>query len=211
MSGSTFWKKVKPYLTKEGHHNRCDLQLSEGGRIITDQKEVAETINNYFINVAVDIENKIKPDNGYVDHPGINNIREHLPQNQNLSFRHINENEEAKILQSLNPKKATGPDKIPPKLIKMAKPVISDTIAGMINNAIDTGTFPDALKKADVTQVFERSWPYSFASTSKTSLIKPCPLLEQDIAAKTPFLVLLINVIISDCKKTESKYWKWHT
>ena len=38
----------------------------------------------------------------------------------------------------------------------MAKPVISDTIVGMINNAIDKGTFPDALKKAYVTPVFEK-------------------------------------------------------
>ena len=88
MSGSTFWKTVKPYLTNKGHHNDCDLQLSEGGRIKTDQKEVAETINNYLINVAVDIGNKIKPYCGYGDHPGVKIIREHLPQNQSLSFRH---------------------------------------------------------------------------------------------------------------------------
>ena len=39
----------------------------------------------------------------------------------------------------------------------MAGPVISDTIAGMINNAIDKGTIPDALKKADVTPVFKKA------------------------------------------------------
>ena len=122
--------------------------------VIYSWVKVAETINNYFINVAVDIGNKIKPDCGYGDHPGVKIIREHLPQNQSLSFRHTNENEVAKILHSLNPKKATGPDKIPPKPVKMAKPVISVTIAGMINNSIETGTFPDALKKADVTPVF---------------------------------------------------------
>ena len=132
--------RVPPY----GH---CDLQLSESGRVLTDQKEVAETISNYFLNLAVDIGNKIKPDCGYGDHTGVKIIREHLPQNQSLSFRHTNENEVPKILHSLNPKKATDPDKIPPKLIKMAKPAISDTIAGMINNAKDTGTFPDALER----------------------------------------------------------------
>ena len=36
----------------------------------------------------------------------------------------------------------------------MAKP---DTIAGMINNAIDKGTFPDALKRGDVTPVFKKA------------------------------------------------------
>ena len=157
MSGSTFWKTVKPYLTNKGHHTGCDLQLGEGGRIITDQKEVAQTINKYFINVAVDIGNKIKPDCCYGDHPGGKIIRGYLPQNQDLSFRHTNENEVAKILHSLNPKKATGTDKIPPKRITMAKPVISVRIAGMINNVIDTGTFPEALKKADVTPVFKKS------------------------------------------------------
>ena len=63
----------------------------------------------------------------------------------------------AKILDSLYPKKETGPDKIPSKRINMAGPAISDTIAGMINNAIDKGTFPDALKKADVTPVFKKA------------------------------------------------------
>ena len=62
MSGSTFWKIVEPYLTNKGHHNGCDLQLSEGGRIIIDQEEAAETIYNYFINVSVDIGDKFKPD-----------------------------------------------------------------------------------------------------------------------------------------------------
>ena len=64
-------------------------------------------------------------------------IREHLPQHQNLLFRHKNEIEVAKILHLINPK-ATGPDKIPLKLIKIAKTVISETITKMINNAIDS-------------------------------------------------------------------------
>ena len=64
-------------------------------------------------------------------------IREHLPQHQILFFRHKNEIEVAKILHLLNPK-ATGPDKILLKLIKIAKTVISETITKMINNAIDS-------------------------------------------------------------------------
>ena len=62
--------------------------------------------------------------------PVLKIIREHLPQKQSLSFRHMNENEVAKILHSLNPKKTTGPVKISPKLIKMAKQVISQKLQG---------------------------------------------------------------------------------
>ena len=46
---------------------------------------------------------------------------------------------------------ATGPDQIPPKLIKIARPQISNVLTRMINNAIDEGIFPDSLKRAQVT------------------------------------------------------------
>ena len=55
----------------------------------------------------------------------------------------------------------------------MAKPVISVTIAGMINNAINTGTFPDALKKADVTPVFKKAHQLSKENYRPVSIL-PC-------------------------------------
>ena len=55
----------------------------------------------------------------------------------------------------------------------MAKPVISVTIAEMINNAIDTGTFPDALKKADVTPVFKKTDQLSKENYRPVSIL-PC-------------------------------------
>ena len=61
------------------------------------------------------------------------------------------------MIKSLNPKKATGPDLIPPKLIKTARPQIANVLTGMINNAIDEGIFPDSLKRAQVTPVFKKA------------------------------------------------------
>ena len=43
---------------------------------MTDQKEVTETISNYFINVAVNIGSKIKTDCDYVKHPAVKKIEE---------------------------------------------------------------------------------------------------------------------------------------
>ena len=58
------------------------------------------------------------------------------------------------MIKSLNPKKATGPDQIPPKI---ARPQIANVLTGMINNAIDEGIFPDSLKRAQVTPVFKKA------------------------------------------------------
>jgi hypothetical protein len=54
-------------------------------------------------------------------------------------------------LDKINIKKASGFDNIPAKVIKQCKPIISNQLTSLINLSIDTGVFPDSLKKAQVT------------------------------------------------------------
>ena len=49
--------------------------------------------------------------------------------------------------------KATGEDKILPRLVKMASNFLSEPITDIINTAIDTDTFPDRAKRASVTPI----------------------------------------------------------
>ena len=72
--------------------------------LVTFTQLCAQPSNNYFINVALNIGNKIKPDCDYSDHPGAKIIREYLTQHQNLSLREV-----AKILHSINSKKGNWP------------------------------------------------------------------------------------------------------
>jgi hypothetical protein len=44
--------------------------------------------------------------------------------------------------------KASGFDNIPAKVIKQCKPIVSNQLTSLINLSIDTGVFPDSLKKA---------------------------------------------------------------
>ena len=157
QNGSSFWKVVKPFITNKGHHNGSYLTLLEDGRIMTDHGEVAEVMNNHYINVAAHIGNKTIKQDGFVDHPNIKAIKNNLAPNSSLTLRHTTEGEITKIIKSLNPKKATGPDQIPPKLIKIARPQISNVLTGMINNAIDEGIFPGSLKRAQVAPVFKKA------------------------------------------------------
>ena len=62
-----------------------------------------------------------------------------------------------KILKTLNPKKATGCDQIPAKLLKHASLQIAPVISIIINKALDEGTFPNNLKKAEVIPVYKKS------------------------------------------------------
>ena len=71
QNGSSFWKVVKPFITNKGHHNGSDLTLLEDRSIKTDHGEIAEVMNNYYINMAAHIGNKTIKQDGFVEHPCI--------------------------------------------------------------------------------------------------------------------------------------------
>ena len=52
-----FWSTVKPFLTNKGCKTQKDTVLSENDYLITDQLEVSEVFNNFFVNVAQNIGN----------------------------------------------------------------------------------------------------------------------------------------------------------
>ena len=74
-----------------------------------------------------------------------------------------------KKLQEVNVAKATGHDNIPNKILKIAAPVISLSLADLFNLSITTNTFPDDWKVAKVFPLFksgERNDPNNFRPIS---------------------------------------------
>ena len=57
-----------------------------------------------------------------------------------------------KQLTSINCKKSTGYDQIPPRVIKLCAKELSQTFTKIVNNSITQNVFPVDLKKAEVTQ-----------------------------------------------------------
>jgi hypothetical protein len=47
------------------------------------------------------------------------------------------------------------------RVIKQCKPIISNQLTSLINLSIDTGVFPDSLKKAQVTPLHKKTDPLS--------------------------------------------------
>ena len=56
-----------------------------------------------------------------------------------------------KLLQSINPSKATGPDQIPGKILK------TDVFAILFQASLDQGIVPDEWKLAIITPLFKKS------------------------------------------------------
>ena len=67
----------------------------------------------------------------------------------------MSESEILTTLQSLNPSKSSGPDGIPPRLLKELAPEISSSITCIFNKSLYEGSFPSKWKDCNLTPVFK--------------------------------------------------------
>ena len=74
-----------------------------------------------------------------------------------FTFSHVTMNAVLKELRSINIRKTTGCDLIPGKLIKEGVDFLCKPIQLLIHKCIDTCTFPNAMKLADVVPIFEKN------------------------------------------------------
>ena len=87
----------------------------------------------------------------YENHPSILQIKQNICSSsfhvkEKFRFHFVNEIEIKKLIQGLNPKKATGIDTIPPKLIKVAVEFLTPLLTKSINSSIEHNIFPDLAK-----------------------------------------------------------------
>ena len=57
MDNQTFQKTVKPYFSDKGSNSRR-ITLLENDSILTDDKDIAKTMNNFFINITKNLNLK---------------------------------------------------------------------------------------------------------------------------------------------------------
>ena len=112
--------------------------------MVEEPKEVANHVNDFFVNVGPELEKNI---------PKVNHItanRYLKNRNQiNFAITHISNEEVMELIQSL-PNKGTGPASIPLRMIKDVVDIIVIPLCHIINISFNTGVFPDMLKIAKV-------------------------------------------------------------
>ena len=86
-------------------------------------------------------------------------------------FIYIDEDAINKIIYNLPPKSSSGCDGISTKLLKVIAPVIIKPLTLLINQVLNTGTFPDKLKIAKVIPIFKKGDPSLFENYRPISLL----------------------------------------
>ena len=116
-------------------------------KIITDRRLIINKFNEYFVNIATNLNNNMSPDH-FHDYKVFMKNR----VADTMFFDDIESNEIDDIINNLNPNKSSD---IAPRILKMFKYTLSPTLAILFNNCIYAGVFPDILKIARVIPLYK--------------------------------------------------------
>ncbi len=142
-----FWNTLHIVLPSKSNRDEID-KLVVGDKELTDKKDIANSLNEFFTTVASTLlASRPSPDLVPCSSEQIYN------STKTLEFHLLYEADVLKALQNLDSTKATGPDKIPAKALKIAAPYISNVITNIFNTSYTNGQYPSAWKIAKVTPI----------------------------------------------------------
>ena len=79
-----------------------------------------------------------------------------LKENNDFNIRAASVGQIIKIFKGLNPKKATGPNKIPIKIVKLEANVIDSHLTNIINNNLSKNSFSDSTKLVSIRPIYKK-------------------------------------------------------
>jgi hypothetical protein len=152
-----FYTTVKPFLSKKSTGSQQKIVLVENDKIVNNTKDICDTFNTFFVNVANDIGKDVTFDGN--SHPSILKIKNNTQHNTLFDFKPTDVDTINKLVSKINIKKATGVDQISSKLLRAGAPVLNKHITTLVNNTIKTSVFPTRLKEAQVVPLHKKNDP----------------------------------------------------
>ena len=144
------WKLINELLGKNNRANNV-AQLKTDDIIITNDRKIAESFNDYFVNIGAKLANEIE--NNLLDSNSSEN--NFFRPDIQFKFSEINQHEVFLQLDKLKTSKSTGIDNIPARALKISAVIITPSLTWIFNSSIKTGIYVDEWKKAWVLPIFK--------------------------------------------------------
>ena len=160
-SPGLFWKKLRPLLpNSKSSIDTSSICLLENDRIVPDTNT---SLNEYFTSPTINESVLTFSVDELSSNASVVDIKTKAPR-INFYFHPVSMARLSEILSNLNVRKPAGSDGIPPKLLKIAAPVIAGPMTKLFNYCIDVGEWPCQWKLSNVTPVHKKD-----DETSKTN------------------------------------------
>ena len=161
-----FWNAIGPFLSSKSKSHR-NIILKEEETIVTSTSELCEIFINFFSTAAnsigcpdeIDMNQSdflTKITDKHKNHSSILAIKERHKDKMIFDFNPVHPDYVKNILKKLNVNKSTGYDAIPPKVVRLCSEELSVTLTELINEGFRCKTFPEDLKKAEISPIFKK-------------------------------------------------------
>ena len=182
-----FWKTIKPFFSDK-HIISRKITLIENDEIISNDIQVAETMNDFFSNSVEKLnikgyeitsnyemgnDNILNIINKFKNHPSILKIKERVNINDKFSFTNCTLADIDLEIHKLNTNKPTTFNNIPAKILVENSDICSPFISKIYNESILRSNFPLPLKKADITPVYKKGDSTSKENYRPVSILPP--------------------------------------
>ena len=177
---------IKPFFSNK-ESSGSNTKLVEKDEILQVDKKIAEELNNFFKNTAstLDINGNSSIINQsfqnfddpidraiemYKYHPSIILINQKIGNQNKFSFQPVALSD-VKEINDINSNKSSSKNSVPPKMTKISTEATANILQKHFNDSLDTGTFPDSLKLADITPVFKKKDPMNKTNYHPVSVL----------------------------------------
>lgn len=173
ISNESIVIKAKDTENVKVKNSQKEVQV-KANELIKDENVLVEMFNKHYINIvektsgeapkcignpanpALDKETVKEIINKYKDHPSVLKIKDLKFNETSFEFPKATPEEINKIIKNLNPNKATGPDRLPLKIICASADIIDCPISHIINKDLNIDKYSEDAKTALVNPLYKK-------------------------------------------------------
>ena len=145
----------------------CIRSMEIKGKLFSTAQDIANEVNSFFTNIGQQLADKIPSQD--ISH--FHFLRRQNDVTSKFTFTHVNPQYVFKHLYELDSSKASGPDDIPSKLLKLAVPMNSDSLSYLFNLSLQTGNVPTDWKLAKVSVIYKKGSKLDISNNRPISVL----------------------------------------
>ena len=186
------WEGIRELVNMNKKKSNNVRMIFENNKHITNNKDMANSFNDFYSNVGKNIEQKIPKTNTHFS-SFLN-----FTINSKFSFTPCSKAEIKSIILEFGNNKACGPNSIPTNLLKEFIELFAYPIKLLVNKSLKDGIFPDIFKIAHVCPVYKKSDKAKCANYRPISLLSNLSKVFEKIMYKQLEKYLETNNLICD-------------
>ena len=130
----TMWKTINQ-LTNTKSKTTSINELIINQEIVTEPEKIADSLNTYFNEIGTVLAKDLpKGNNSFETYV--------VPTDKSFEINRLSSINVKNVILKINTSKATGHDRISPKLLKDSADIIAESLTVIFNKSIETGIFP---------------------------------------------------------------------